>query len=146
MLIVVGGNVFVGNVDLRSDFLVEHLFDGDGAAQIGLEVGERNSAVGEALVEVLLAERRLDLSQFAIDFVVGGQQAEFLGTLHQDFVVDQLLQDIQPESVGLFVGGLLGSFRRLVVVVLVHLGAEDLAAVDQGHDAFGVFLGVAARA
>ena len=111
-----------------------------------LEIGNRNIAGGEALVEIGLAERRFDLGQLGVDLVVGGEQPQLLGALHQDLVIDQLFQDVQAQRVSLLLGRFLRSLRRLVVVVLVHLGALDLAAIDRRHHAFGVFLSIATRA
>ena len=110
------------------------LIDGDRAAQVALEVVQGDLALLEPLVEFLLRVRRLDLVQLLVDFFVGGQQAELFGALHQDFVVDQLLQDTELEAGGLLVAGLLRRRGGLIGVVLLHFRAQDFAAVDFGHD------------
>ena len=94
-------------------------------------------------VELFLAERRLDLGQLGVDFIIGGQQSEFLGALHENFVIDQLLQNAQAQAVGLLIGRLLGSIGGLVVVILIDFRTGDGAAINAGHDAFPALVGVA---
>ena len=85
------------------------------------------------LIELFLRIRRLDFVELAVDFLFGGQQAEFFGAVHHHFVVDHLAQNVQAENRGLLAdGGLLGAGHR-IVVVLVDVGAEDLAAIHRGH-------------
>ncbi len=141
--VVVAGDIGVGNVDLRRDFLVRYLFDGDGAAQIALEVVERDLALLHALVELFLSVRRLDLVELLLHFLVGGEQTELFGALHEHLVVDELLEDVEAQAGCLFFGGLLRRAGGLVVEVLFDFRALDLLAVDLGHD---VGRGLAGRA
>ena len=83
----------------------------------------------QPLVEFLLRVRRLDLRQLAVHFLVGRQQAQLFRALHQDFVVDELAQNAQPQTVGLLRAGLLRGLGSLVVEVLLHFGAGDLVAI-----------------
>ena len=57
-----------------------------------LKSSRRDLPFFQPLVELLLGEGRLDLGQLGVDFLVGREQAEFLGALHQDLVVDQVAQ------------------------------------------------------
>src|SRR6202044_3779562 len=123
------GDVFIGNVDLRRDFLVQYLIDGQGTAQVLLEVVEGDLPLLQSLVKLLLGEGSFDLGQLGVDFLVGSEQTQLLGALHQDFVVNQVADDFQAQSVRLFGAGLLRRTSDLNVVELLDLGAGDVAAV-----------------
>jgi len=75
--------------------LVHHLVHGDGAANVALEIVERDLLLFQTLVELFLVLGRFDLVELAIDFLLGGQQAEFLGSAHHHLIVDHLPQNIQ---------------------------------------------------
>ena len=145
VLVVVVGDVFVGDVDLRRDFLVQHLVDGQGAAQILLEVVEGNPAFLQPLVELLLGEGRLDLGQLGVDFLVGSQQSQLFGALHQDLVIDEVADDFQLERVRLFGAGLLRRTGNLDIVELLHFGARDVAPIHGRHHVVADLLVVTAK-
>ncbi len=86
---------------------------------------------------------RLYLVELGLSLFVGGEQAQLLGPLHHDLVVDELAQDAQPQALRLFLGGRLRRAGRLVGVVLVHFRAQDLLAVHVGHHVAGGLLFVA---
>src|ERR1700691_6067579 len=119
VFVVIVGNVLIGNVDARSDFLVQYLVLGERPMQVTLEVVERYFLVLKVLVEFFGGIGRFDFVQSAVDFLVGCQQAEFLGTLHQDFRRDQFVQNAQAEAHGLLAYRLLIGTGRLVGVILV---------------------------
>ena len=56
------------------------------------------------------------------------------------------LQNIQPKGVGLLLAGLLRRFGNLVVVILLDLGAGDLAAIDGRHHVLAALFAGAAEA
>ena len=68
----------------------------------------------------------------AVHFFVGGQQSELLRAAHEDFVVDQLFQNAEAQAGGLLADRHLIGAGSLVLVVLFHVGAVDLAAIDGG--------------
>ena len=87
---------------------------------------------------------RLDFVQLAVHFFVGGQQSELLRPAHEDFVVDQLLQNAEAQAGGLLADRHLVGAGSLVLVVLFHVGPVDLAAIDSGgHIVAGAFGGAA---
>ncbi len=107
--------------------------DGDGAADVALEIFERDLFLLQPLIELLLRVRRLDLVELAVHFFFRGQQAELFRAAHHHFVIDQLAQNVEAENRGLFPGGRLLRAGHLIVVVLVDVGTEDLAAIHRGH-------------
>jgi hypothetical protein len=54
--------------------------------------------------------------------------------LHHDFLIDELLEDIQAKAFFLLAGGLLRSARRLILVVFVDFCSANRMAVHFGHD------------
>jgi hypothetical protein len=93
VIVVVIAHVLVGDVDARGNFFVQDFVAGERAAQVALEVVERDFLVLQALVEFFGGVGGLDFVELAIDFFVGGQQTELFGALHQDFGLDQLVQN-----------------------------------------------------
>src|SRR5205807_6588785 len=73
VLVVVVGNVLVGNVDLGSDLLVQDFFAGQAAAQILFEIFQGDLLVFQSLVKLLLRVGRLDLGELALDFLIRGK-------------------------------------------------------------------------
>ena len=109
-----------------------------------LEIVQSDLPFLQALIELLLREGRFDLGQLGVDFLVRGQQAKLLGALHQDFVVDQIAQDLQAQRIGLLRARLLRRAGHLRVIELLHFGARDLAAIDHGHHVVAdLFVGAA---
>ncbi len=146
--VVVIADVLVGDVDLGSDFLVEDLLDSEGATEVAAEVVEGDLLVLELLIELFLGVRGLDLVHFAIDFLVGGEKAEFLGASHEDFVVDEFAEDAEAKAGGLLAdrnGLLLIGSGSLVEVILFDVVAEDFAAVDAGDHVSASLLGLTGR-
>ena len=126
-------NVLVGHRDLGRHFLVHHLVHRDRAADVALEIFQANLFFLQSLIKLLLRVRGLDLVEFSVYFLLGGEQAELFGSAHYHFVVDQLAKNVQAENGSLFPGGGLLGAGHLIVVVLVDVGTEDLAAIDCGH-------------
>src|SRR5579864_2171035 len=148
MRVVVLADILVSDIDFGCDLLVEDFFDGEGATEVAAEVVKGDLFVLEFLIELFLGVRRLDLVHFAIDLLVGGEEAEFLGAMHEDFVVDELAEDAEAKAGGLLAHGngllLIGS-GRLVEVILFDVVAEDFAAVDAGNHISAPLLGLAGR-
>ena len=103
--VVVVGDVLVGDVDFGRDFFVHHLLDGDGAPDVALEIGQGDFLSLSRLSNSSWVNGRLDFVVFAVDFFVGGQQAEFFGATHHDLVFDHLVQNVQAQRGGLLAGG-----------------------------------------
>ncbi len=133
VFVVIIAHVLVGDIDARGDFLVQHLVAGEGAAQVALEVVERDFLVLQALVEFLGGVGGLDFVELAIHFFVGGQQTELFGALHQDFSFNQLVEDAEAKAHRLLAGRLLIGAGRLVGVILIDFRAIDLVSVDRSH-------------
>ena len=145
--VVVVADILVADVDLGSDFFVQDFFHGEGTAQVAAEILERNLLVSELLVELFLGVGRLDLVHLAVDFLVGGEEAEFLGTMHEDFVIDELAQNAEAKAGGLLAHGslrllLLGA-GGLVRIIFFHVGAKNFAAIDSRHHVGTALLGLA---
>ena len=89
------GHVGVGDVDVRGDFLVDQLVDGEIAPDLGPQIVQRHVAVGELLFEFLLGIGRLHLVEFGVDVGVHRRQAQLFRPLQHDFVGDQAAQQVQ---------------------------------------------------
>ena len=94
MLVVVAGDVLVGDVDFGRDFLVQDLIDSDGAADIALEIRESDLLVLQPLIELLLGEGRFVLVKLAVNLFVSGEQTQLFRAAHEDLVIDHLVQNI----------------------------------------------------
>ena len=131
--VVIVGDVLIGNIDLRNDFFVQDLVDRDRSPDVPLEVGRSNFLILQSLVEFFLRERSLVIVELLVDFIVGREQPQLLGTPHQDLVFDHLVQNVQAKCRCLLANRRLLRRRNLVVVVLVDLGAKNLPSVHSGH-------------
>ncbi len=145
VIVVVAGNILVGDVDARGDFLVQHLVASERAPQVALEVIERYFLVLQALVKFFGGVGRLDFVELAVHFFVGRQQPELFRALHEDFRLDQLIQNAQPKAHRLLAGGLLIGARRLVGVILVDFAAINLPPIDRSHDVAAAAVAVTSR-
>ncbi len=114
MRVVVVGHVLVGNADLGSDFLVHHLVERQGTANIALEIVGGDVLFLQPGGELFRGVGRFNLVQFAVDFFVGGQQAQLLGPVHQNLVVNQFAQNAEAKTGGLFSDRLLFGARSIV--------------------------------
>jgi hypothetical protein len=142
--VVVIRNVLVGHVDLGGDFFVQHFVHGEGTAQIALEIVHRNLLFLQPGFKLFLGVGRLDLVQLAVHLFVGGQQSELLRPAHQDFVVNQFLQNAETQAGGLFSDRHLVRPGGLVLVILFHVSPVDFAAIHRGGDIIAGTLGSAA--
>ena len=133
VLSIGAGNLRVGDADLRLDLLVQQLGLGERAAQVALEVVEGNVARLELLVKLFLGPGRLHLRQLGVDVLVAGGQFELAGALPENLVLDHLAQDVEADNIGLLGGGLLGIVAKIGLVNLLHIGAQDILAVDRRH-------------
>ncbi len=87
-----------------------YFVDGNGAADVALEILQGDLLLFQSLIKLLLGVRGLELVELAVHFLFCGQQTQLLGPAHHNFVVDQLAQNVQAENRGLFTDGrLLGA-------------------------------------
>ena len=70
---------------------------------------------------------------------------ELFGAAHQNFVVDQLFENAEAQAGGLLADRHLVGAGGLVLVVLLHVGAVDFAAIHGGGNVVAGLLGSAAR-
>src|SRR6185437_4105087 len=101
--VVIVGNVLVGNIDLGSDLFVDDLLGGQRPANFAPDVIQRKFALLQSLIELLVGIRRSNFFQSAVYFLVGGQQPQFAGTMHQDLVFDQVFQNAQAQASSLLI-------------------------------------------
>ena len=76
--------------DLRGDFLVEQLLDAQVAPQLRLQIVHGHLARVELLLKFLLRVGRFQLVELGLHVGVDGHQAQLLGALQHDLVVDQV--------------------------------------------------------
>src|SRR5580765_6662564 len=105
--VVVVGDVLIRDRDFGRYLFVHHLFQRDGAPDVTFEIRQRNLLLLQTLGKLFFGGGRLDLVIFSVNLFVGRQQAEFLGATHHDFVLDELMQNVQSKRRGLFTGRLL---------------------------------------
>ena len=145
MLVVIVGDVLVRDVNLGSDFLVKNLIDRERAADVSLEVLQTDLLVFQSGFELFTGIGRLVFVQLAVNLVVGSQQPEFLGAVHDDFVFNQLAQNVQPQAGSLLAGRLLVGACSLVLVVLLNIRAVDFLTINGSGDIVAHALAVAAE-
>ncbi len=92
----------------------------------------------------------LEFGELIFHFAVGGLDAEFLGALDQDVVIDQFVDDIQHQGQRLFLRLRRRGLLRLslvpetIVVILLGFGAVDFLAVDHRPNVWRGLAGAAA--
>ena len=132
VLVVEVGHVLVSHGDLGDHFVIDHLLNGELLADVIAQVVHGVVARLELALELFLGVGALELGELVLDFAVGGLQPQRLGFFEQNVIVDQLIEDVQLERQRLVLRRLGGIRIQLRVVVLVHFGAGDVAAVHDG--------------
>ena len=96
-------------------------------------------------LEFFFGEGALQLGELVLDFTVTRFEVQFLGALEENFVVDELFEDIQLERERFFLRRFLGFRIDLRLVVFLDLIPLDLGTIHDRPDVRGVvFRGVAA--
>jgi len=124
--------VLIGDGDLGHYFVIDDFLDGELLADVVPQIVHRVGARLELALKLLLGVGALEFGEFVLDFAVGGLQAERLGLLEQDVIVDQLIEDVQRERFVLRGRGRVGI--QLCVVILVDFRVRDRRAVHRRPD------------
>ncbi len=118
--------------DLGDDFAIEKFRDRELAAQIGFQIADGNVAIFELALKFFFGVRALELGEFVFDFTVAGFEIQFFRALEKDFVVDELVENVELERERFFLRRLLAFGIHARTVILVHIVALDFLAVDDG--------------
>src|SRR5580700_316396 len=137
VLIVEGRNVFVGDGDLCHHFTIQQLLHGKLLTDVSLEVVRGYAAILERPLEFIFGVGALEFREFVLDFAVGGLETQLSGTLDQDIVIDELVEDVESEGKRLFLGGSRRLRVKAALVVLFGFSAMNLFAIHHRPDVRG---------
>ena len=126
------GDVLIGDADFGDDFAIQKFCDRKLAAQIGFQIGDRDVAIFELALKFFFGVRALQLGEFVFDFTVAGFEIQFLRALEKNFVVDELVENVELERERFFLRRRLAFGIHARSIILVHILALDFLAVDGG--------------
>ena len=129
---VVVGNFLIGDGDFGQHFAIQKFLNRQLAAHVLLPVVHDHALFPQLPPKLLFGIRAFSLGEFIFDFPVGGLQAQLLGAFEKDFVVDQLIENIELQRQGFLFRRFLSLGVDARAVILVHLVALDFPSVDCG--------------
>ena len=124
------GDVLIGDGDFGDDFTIQEFRDRKLAAQIGFQIADRNVAIFELALKFFFGVRALQLGEFIFDFAVARFEIQFFRALEKNFVVDELIENIELERERFFLRRLLAFGVHARSIIFVDVGALDFLAVD----------------
>ena len=132
VLVVVVGDILVRDRDFRDDLAVDQLLDGEFFADLVLQVVHGEMLFVQLALELFRGVGALGFGELVLDFAVARLQAQFLGALQENLIVDQRVEDIQHERERFFLRRR-GALRiDAQAVIFFDLGARNFRAVDDG--------------
>ena len=130
---VIGCDLSVSDFDFGFDFLVKELGLCEGAANFVLEIVKREIACLELVIELFLGVGSLDLGELGIYVFIRGYEVELGGTLLNNLVVDEAMEDSEAADVSFFRRQVLRGAPLILLVGNVEFRALDVFAVDGGN-------------
>ncbi len=124
-------DVLVADGDARGNFLIEQFLHTQVTAQLCAQVVHRHFALVELFLEFLLRVGGLQLVELRFDVRIHGHQAELLGPLQHDLVVNQRAEHFQLLNESLVATGTLSGPSELRFELLVQIRVADRASVDR---------------
>ena len=106
--------------------------DGKLSAQILFQVIHRHALVPQPPLELVFGVRALEPGEFVLHFAVAGLQAQLFGAFEQNFIDDQLIENIQFQRKSFFLGRFLAFGIHAGAVIFVNIVALDFLAVNDG--------------
>ena len=125
-------HVLIGDGDLGHHFAVDELLNGNLPAQRLFLVGDADAAILELLLELLFGEGAFQLGELVFHFAFAGFETQFLGALGKNFIVDQLIHDVEAEQQSFFGGWVLPLLAGHAAIIFFHFVAADFTAIDSG--------------
>jgi hypothetical protein len=126
------GDVLIGDADFGDDFAIQKFCDRKLAAQVGFQIGDRDVAIFELALKFFFGVWALQLGEFIFDFTVTGFEIQFFRTLEKDFVVDELIENVELERKSFFGRRWLAFGIHTRSIIFVHIIALDFLAIDGG--------------
>ncbi len=130
ILVVKIGDVLIGNRDFCDDFTIQKLLDRELPPDVILQIICANAPILQLPLKFVFSVGSFEFGEFVLDLAVCGFHAKLPGTLDQNVIINELVQDVQRQRKRFF----LRWCRRLriqsALVIFFRFYAMYLLAVD----------------
>ena len=130
VLLIVGGDLRVGNINMRDNIFINKLRQDKVFAYLLAQSFVVQALLLELLLKLFRGIGAFQLPHFGVDLRFRSGDPR-MGSVHdQDLIVDEFIQDIQLETGGLFGGGGVCALGRAAAVEPLHLLTVNGLAVN----------------